>query len=274
MKLTLFSSDDTRAIVEGIRPLPPLRALGHFLLAGLILRVTTYYLLPLLVAQGMAPFEAFIVTFMTPLAVLFALAFAAVQQEGGPMTTRAVAARLRLRPLTWRQVGCTVLGLIVATGGALALAPTRGWLLEALPWLQPPAGFPAVLQPTVQNADLPAAMATWMGPQAIGNWGYALLAVLLFFFNQVGEELYWRGVLLPRQALVHGRYTWLVHGLMWNLFHLPFYPWYLLYGLPLTLALSFVVQKTGNTWTGVLLHALANLTMLLLMLNVVMGSGS
>lgn len=117
-------------------------------------------------------------------------------------------------------------------------------------------------------------MAAWMGPQAVGNWGYALLAVLLFFFNQFGEELYWRGVLLPRQAPVHGRYTWLVHGLMWNLFHLPFYPWYLLYGLPLTLALSFVVQKTENTWTGLLLHGLANLTMLLLMLNVVMGAGA
>lgn len=119
MKLTIFSLDHTRVAVQEIRPLPPLRAVAHFLLAGLLLRGTTYYLLPLLVAQGLAPFEAFVVTFMTPLAVLFALAFAAVQQEGVPMTARAVAARLRLRPLTWRQVGWTVqLSRRAATIGA------------------------------------------------------------------------------------------------------------------------------------------------------------
>lgn len=60
MKLTLFSSDHTRVAVQEIRPLSPLRAVAHFLLAGLVLRGTTYYLLPLLVAQGLAPFEAFV----------------------------------------------------------------------------------------------------------------------------------------------------------------------------------------------------------------------
>jgi membrane protease YdiL (CAAX protease family) len=88
----------------------------------------------------------------------------------------------------------------------------------------------------------------WMGPEARGNWGYAVLALLLFFFNIFGEELYWWGVLLPQQELVHGRNTWLVHGLMWNLFHLLFYPWYLVYGLPITLAVSFVAQKTGSSF--------------------------
>ncbi len=48
---------------------------------------------------------------------------------------------------------------------------------------------------------------------------------------------------------------------MWNLFHLPLYPWYLLAGLPLTLTISFVAQKTGNTWATILLHSFGNLVM-------------
>lgn len=271
MKITTVFSEHVNEFKVGLRPLPPGKAVWYFLLAGLILRGTTYYLLPTLLGEGLLPFEAFVVTFMVPMAVLFALALGTVKHEGIPMTPQAIMARLRLRPLTWRHLGWIIVGFIVATIGAVALAPTRGWLMTSLPVLQPPESFPIILQPGVQNAELPATMATWMGVEAVGNWGYAMLALLLFFFNQFGEELYWRGVLLPRQELVHGRKTWLVHGLMWNLFHLPIYPWYLLYGLPLTLAISFVAQKTGNTWTGILLHALANLTMLLLMLGVVAG---
>lgn len=271
MKITTVFSEHVNEFKVGLRPLPPGKAVWYFLLAGLILRGTTYYLLPTLLGEGLLPFEAFVVTFMVPMAVLFALALGTVKHEGIPMTPQAIMARLRLRPLTWRHLGWIIVGFIVATIGAVALAPTRGWLMTSLPVLQPPESFPIILQPGVQNAELPATMATWMGVEAVGNWGYAMLALLLFFFNQFGEELYWRGVLLPRQELVHGRKTWLVHGLMWNLFHLPIYPWYLLYGLPLTLAISFVAQKTGNTWTSILLHALANLTMLLLMLGVVAG---
>jgi hypothetical protein len=48
-----------------------------------------------------------------------------------------------------------------------------------------------------------------------------LLAWLpFFFFNIFGEELWWRGYIQPRQELLTKRYTWLVHGALWSLFHI------------------------------------------------------
>lgn len=253
-------------------PLPPQKAIWHFLLAGLVVRLAIYHFLPFLTDQGLTPFEAFVVSFIAPLAILFALAFGAVQAEGVPMTTRALAARFRLQRLTWRQLSWIVVGFAAAGVISMLLAPTQGWLLRQFPALQPPASLPPLMNPLLQSAQWPVVVTAWMGSAAVGNWGYAVLALLLFFFNIFGEELYWRGVLLPRQELVHGRTTWLVHGLMWNLFHLPFYPWYLLYGLPITLAVSFVAQKTGNTWTAILLHGVANLTAYALLIGVVSGA--
>ena len=257
---------------QKIAPLLPQKAIWHFLLAGLVLRLAIYHFLPFLTAQGLTPFEAFVVSFIAPLATLFALAFGSVQAEDVPMTARAFTDRFRLRRLTWRQLGLTVLGFAAAVVISMLLAPTQGWLLRQFPALQPPDSFPPLMNPLLQSAQGPVVITAWMGLVAVGNWGYAVLTLLLFFFNIFGEELYWRGVLLSRQELVHGRHTWLVHGLMWNLFHLPFYPWYLVYGLPITLVVSFVAQKTGNTWTTIILHGLANVTMYALMIGVVTGA--
>ena len=252
-------------------PLPLQRALWHFLLAGLAVRLSIHYFLPFLSAQGLTPFESFVVSTILPVTVLFALAFGSIKAENTPMTLPAFIARFRLQRLTWRQLGWIGLGFMTAVAGTVLLTPTQGWLLELFPALQPPTSFPPLMNPTLQSAQWPAVTAVWMGTEAVGNWGYAALVLLLFFFNIFGEELYWRGVLLPRQELVHGRTTWLIHGLMWHLFHLPIYPWYLLAGLPLTLTISFVAHKTGNTWTTIILHGLANFTTYLLMIGVVVG---
>lgn len=241
-----------------LEALPPQRAIWHFLLAGLLLRLAVYRGLPWLQAIGLAPFEAYSVALIVPMVILFALAFGFAQAEGATITWAGLTARFRLRRLTWRDTAWALGGLLVVFVVTGAMRPVVVWLLAALPVLQPPAFFPPLLDPTLQNEALPGALAAWAGPQAVGNWGYAALAALLFFFNNVGEELYWRGLLFPRQEKVHGRYTWLVHGLMWNLFHVPVYPWYIVAGLAPTLVISFVAQKTQNTTAALLLHALAN----------------
>lgn len=89
---------------------------------------------------------------------------------------------------------------------------------------------------------------------------YWLLAVWFpyWLLNIMGEEILWRGVMLPRQEAAFGRRAWLVHGLGWSLFHIAFGWQLLLTMLPLLFILPWVVQKTGNSWTGVILHAGVN----------------
>ena len=252
-----------------LRPLPLRHAFLHFLIAGIALRFSVYNVLPWLVGQGWSAYYAFLLTFTAPLAALFLLAFVLVRREGVPLQLPALARRFRLRRLSWRDVLWVVAAFALVFAVSLVLAPLRAPVLELLPAL--PQEFPPLVNPTVQGEELPGVLAAWIDAESAGRWLPILGILVLFFFNIFGEELYWRGALLPRQILVHGDRTWLVHGLLWYLFHLPVYPWYLIFGLPITLVLSYVAQRTGNTWVPILLHGLANLPLTLLVIGVATG---
>jgi membrane protease YdiL (CAAX protease family) len=86
---------------------------------------------------------------------------------------------------------------------------------------------------------------------------YWILAVWLpyWIFNIMGEEILWRGVILPRQEVSFGKYAWMIHGFGWGLFHIAF-GWQLLITLiPILFVQSFIVQKRKNSWIGVFIHA-------------------
>ena len=87
--------------------------------------------------------------------------------------------------------------------------------------------------------------------------------ILLIWFpywllNIMGEEILWRGVILPRQELVFKKNAWLIHGIFWGIFHFAF-GWQLLLTLiPILFIQSYVVQRRKNSWTGVIIHAVIN----------------
>src|SRR5215217_6127527 len=54
-----------------------------------------------------------------------------------------------------------------------------------------------------------------------GNWGwYALIVVLVVFNTVLGEELLFRGVLLPRMQGAFGRWDWVANGFLFAAYHL------------------------------------------------------
>src|SRR5215203_1243667 len=58
-----------------------------------------------------------------------------------------------------------------------------------------------------------------------GNWVWFAVIVALFVFNTaLGEELLFRGVLLPRMQGAFGRFDWVANGLLFALYHLHM-PW-------------------------------------------------
>ena len=79
-----------------------------------------------------------------------------------------------------------------------------------------------------------------------------------FFFNIVGEELMWRGYLLPRQATALGRYAWVLNGFLWAIFHVGIGWRIAIVLLPIEFIVPYVVQKRQNTWLGVIIHGLYN----------------
>ena len=87
--------------------------------------------------------------------------------------------------------------------------------------------------------------------------------ILLLWFpywilNIMGEEILWRGVILPRQELIFKKNTWVIHGIFWTIFHIAF-GWQLLLTLiPILFIQSYVVQRRKNSWIGVVIHAVIN----------------
>jgi membrane protease YdiL (CAAX protease family) len=85
---------------------------------------------------------------------------------------------------------------------------------------------------------------------------WILFAWLPFWvFNIMGEEILWRGVLLPRQEIVFGKSTWIFHGFFWMIFHIAFGLHLVLSLIPIFFIQSYIVQKRKNSWIGVLIHA-------------------
>lgn len=91
-------------------------------------------------------------------------------------------------------------------------------------------------------------------PLTPGRYWILLIWFPYWLLNILGEEILWRGVILPRQELVFGKNTWLINGLFWGIFHIAF-GWQLLITLlPILFIQSFVVQRRQNTWIGVVIH--------------------
>jgi membrane protease YdiL (CAAX protease family) len=80
----------------------------------------------------------------------------------------------------------------------------------------------------------------------------------LFVCNIIGEELCWRGYVLPRQQAAFGRFAWLVNGAMWFLFHWSIGFGTMLLILPTCFVVPAIVQRSQNTTVGILIHGIFN----------------
>jgi len=252
-----------------ISPLPLKKSIFFFALPSIGFRLAIYNGMPLLLSWGLTQFEAFIVSFTVPSAILLALAVGFFKQEGHPVTWAGMCARFRLRRLSRRDWLWIAGGFLFAflAGGMMQVAAQK--LIAALPAIAPPDFFPPLLDPRV---TLSAAVFTdFVGSPVQGNWSVFILYAVALFFNIAGEELWWRGYILPRQEAAHGRWTWLIHGLMWLLFHVPFYPWAIVSLIPSCLTIAFISQRRQNTTSAVVIHSLYNGLPLIFILAMVMG---
>ncbi|MBM4367839.1 MAG: CPBP family intramembrane metalloprotease [Deltaproteobacteria bacterium] len=247
--------------------LKPLGWTGSLLLFGIPAAVFTLFLfwvLPAVAAAGTDPLLTFHAGFVAPLALMLIAAFVAYRLEGRPWTWAGIRERFRLeRPdgRTWAWTAALVALAVVL----LPVFPVTAWiqgLLANVPLYDPPQGYSSFM------SGLSDGQTHIFGRPF--TWGLFVYFVSgLFVFNILGEELWWRGYILPRQELAFGAKTWLIHGFGWALFHI-FYHYTLgifLSYLPITLATSFVAQRTRNTWPGIIAHMVSNLGIPLLMLS-------
>ena len=239
------------------KPMPLPLALLYFGIPALIFVLCVYILIPLFIAQGMTEFISYSLALMIPLSAMLIASLVALRMEGYPVTWASIKERFRLHKMDRTDWVWTVISFIIMFAGA-GIFGVLGQVLVMKGIIPLPATIPtALLDPTVDPANLINVFYAALGPNVKGNWGLLVITIVLLIFNIFGEEFWWRGVILPRQELVHGKNTWLIHGTMWALFH-AFKYWAWIGLLPVTLALSYVAQKRQNTWPGIITHFAVN----------------
>jgi membrane protease YdiL (CAAX protease family) len=89
---------------------------------------------------------------------------------------------------------------------------------------------------------------------AVGQWWLlGILAVQLVFNYLLGEELIFRGILLPKMNGVFGKWDWLANHLLFSAYHLHF-----LWNTPARLLLDWLyvvpTKRFKSYWMGAIIH--------------------
>ena len=104
-----------------------------------------------------------------------------------------------------------------------------------------------------------------------GNWGWFSLILVWFVFNTVlGEELLFRGLLLPRMNRAFGRRDWAANGVLFAAYHVHV-PW----AIPATLlvdtfALAYPTKRYQSAWIGIAVHSVQSVFLAALILALVL----
>ncbi len=239
----------------------PLYWAGSLLLFGLpalIFFAASHVVYPRLLYLNWSAFDAMILTLTVPLALFVPLTVYCCWRDGYPLTGAAFWARTRFQEFRLRYLGWVLLIVLVSVLLGGLLLPLSAWLVHN-GYVTIPAYVPPFLNQVSGSATLgdPNAWAAFVGGPIQGNWRVVVLYALFFFFNIVGEELWWRGYVLPRQISAFGRWAWLIHGGLWALFHL-FKWWDVLTILPTCLIIAYVAQRMRSTWPTLIAHAFIN----------------
>lgn len=238
---------------SGIKPMGIWVSLLYFGIPSAAMVFSIYLLMQSFHREGINDYMNFYLTMVLPLALLLLASLVAYRLEGNKFSRSAFAERFRLKKMT-RNDWLYALALFIAMGlFQVSLGFTAKWLMHFRLFAPPEFLIPAV------DPRLPQSLVTdsFMGVPLKGQWWIAGLYFVALLFNIFGEEFWWRGYILPRQELFFGKSTWVVHGVLWTLFHV-FWKWNLIILLPICLSLSYVVYKRKNTWIGIINHMAFN----------------
>jgi len=218
-----------------IKKLGFLGSFAIYIPAAILMYCMTQYLIPFLsrVTGQETILFWFIVAGLGIFTPLIIAGMLILKFEGCEISKSTWAERLRFRKITKTDLIWSIVGLVLV--GVLS-----GIILK-------------VLELIIGKFDHSPAFMSFE-PLTKGRYWLLLIWAPYWILNILGEEFLWRGVMLPRQEVAFGKHAWLIHGFGWGLFHIAF-GWQLLITLiPLIFIQPFIVQRTKNSWIGVIMH--------------------
>src|ERR671933_778194 len=124
--------------------------------------------------------------------------------------------------------------------------------------------------PTPASRDMGTFLDSHAGQSFLsGNWTWFGLIVVLGLFNTVlGEELLFRGFLLPRMRRAFGRRDWLANGVLFAGYHLHM-PWAIPTALLDTFILAYPSKRYRSAWIGIAVHSAQSVVITAIVLSLV-----
>jgi uncharacterized protein len=226
--------------------------------AAVPMGVLAWVVAPLLADQLSGPgalVRALLITLTAGLVWQFVLVMILVRREQGTLRWPVVREALWLRspraPRTGRRGGklwLVVLPLVVATAAEGLIASTGPEGRDFFGFLDSDAGHELLA----------------------GSWGwFAIIAALVVFNTVLGEELLFRGYLLPRMNGAFGRRDWLANGVLFAGYHLHV-PWVIPTGLLDAFILSYPSKRYRSALIGIAAHSAQSIFVLGLVLALVL----
>lgn len=245
-----------------IKPITIFKSIWYFIISSLLICLGVYVIIPVLLNKGIPFFAGYLIFFHFPLMLLFITALILYRKEGNAWNISNFKSRMQLNPLKkgdWLWIIGIILFFLI---GLVLLTPLNNRIAQ-IPFFRPPDFFPPEINPNKTS------VAGYMWDYKLSGQYWVIPAYFVcWFFNIFGEELLFRGIILPRQIAKYGTKAWIYHGIIWGLWHF-FWKWNLVGYIPFTLLLSYAVYKRKNTWIGIISHGILNfLTFIMIIIQV------
>jgi membrane protease YdiL (CAAX protease family) len=237
--------------------------LGIWASAALPMGLIYWVIVPLLISRGNTYPFAFLLLINAGLVWEGVLAYLILRREVKPFTWQGVKDRLWLYTPSNPKTGVsskwlylwTIPFIVLSTVGFANVDWLNGLLVKALPFLEPRP------YAVIQNAAEPA----------VGQWWLLGLAAVQVVFNYLlGEELIFRGILLPKMNGVFGKWDWLANHLLFTAYHLHFF-WTTPGRLVLDWIYPWPTKRFKSYWMGAIIHGFDAIGFFFLFTMAVMG---
>jgi membrane protease YdiL (CAAX protease family) len=131
--------------------------------------------------------------------------------------------------------------------------------------------FPFLAEPSGLSMGAALDSPEWKS-KLVGAWGILALYIFQAIFNTVlGEELLFRGLLLPRMSGVFGKWDWVMNGILFGTYHLH-QPWMILSAVVQGMFLLALPSRYyRSAWFGIVAHSGQSVFFTILILGLVLG---
>ncbi len=239
-----------------MRPLSFLRSLPLFFIPSLLMTGVIYGTIPLLDHLGFPLIWIFTSQVCAALGGLGVVGVWAARRDRA--TGESLVRRLRLAPLKLSDLGIGLAIGAVGLAAYIALGPEAKLFAQTLHF-SPPQWL-ARFFVHGRFLDVTASGAWWLLPTYL----------LIYVCNVAGEELWWRGYILPKQIAGMGSFAWLAQAILWCAFH-AFLPSDLVLLFPIAVLIALGAQWRRSTWVGMVAHGVLNLPPLVVLVRTIVS---